>query len=78
MDRPHTATAYYTPVGDLNFDGKVDEADLIMITGAFRSKIGDKDYDQKMDFDNDGVINIKEIAVVARHLEKRSTVTTVK
>jgi hypothetical protein len=68
MDRPHSATACYTPEGDLNSDGKVDETDLIIITGAFHSKTGDKNYDRKMDFDNDGLINIKEVAKIAKNL----------
>ena len=69
MDKPHDATALYTSVSDLDFDGKTDEADMLIIANAFGSKIGGKNYEQRMDFDNNGVINIIDLVMVAKHFE---------
>ena len=70
MDMSHNATAHYTATTDLNLDGRVDEADIPMIASAFHSKIGEKDYDPRMDFDDNGIINIIDIYEVARDFEK--------
>jgi len=70
MDMSHNATAHYTATTDLNLDGRVDEADILLVAGAFQSKIGESDYDPSMDFDNSGVITIIDIATVARDFKE--------
>jgi peroxiredoxin len=70
MDKPRDATARYTAAADLNFDGKVDEADMLTIVAAFQSKPGDTNYDPRMDFDNNGLISIIDVSVVAKDFGK--------
>jgi len=70
MDMAHNATARYTATTDFDLDGRVDEADISLIAGAFHSEIGEKDYDLRMDFDTNGVIDIVDVARVARDFEK--------
>jgi len=70
MDKSHNVTAHYTATTDLNLDGRVDKADISMIGSSFHSKIGEKDYDPKMDFDDNGIITIIDLYEVARDLEK--------
>jgi len=66
MDKPHNATAHYTTTTDLNLNGIVDEADILMVASAFSSKRGEKDYNSRMDFDENSVIDIIDIAKVAK------------
>lgn len=68
MDKPHRATAYYKAATDLNLDGKVDQNDMLIIVAAFKSAAGDGNYDPKMDFDNNGVISIMDISLVAKDI----------
>jgi len=70
MDKSHIATAHYTATTDLNVDGSVDEADILLVAGAFQSKTGESDYDPSMDFDDSGVITIIDIATVAKDFKE--------
>jgi hypothetical protein len=72
MDMSHTVTARYKALTDLNLDGNVDETDLSMIVSAFQSRIGDADYDLRMDIDDNGVIDIIDVAEIATDFEKKA------
>jgi len=70
MDMAHNATAHYTATTDLNSDGRVDETDISMVASVFSSKVGEKNWESRMDFDNNGVIDIIDVANVAKDVEK--------
>jgi hypothetical protein len=66
MDKARIATARYTATTDLNIDGHVGETDIFIVAGAFQSKIGESNYYPSMDFDDNGVITIIDVATVAK------------
>lgn len=71
IDGPHNVTARYVAITDLNMDGNVDEADMLLIANAFHSKIGEENWNPRVDFDNNGVIDIRDLVKVA--LDIKST-----
>lgn len=54
--------------GDLNGDGKVDCADLAIVRASFGKKIGQIGFDPRADTNNDGIVNIRDLAFVSQHL----------
>ncbi len=70
MELAHNAIAHYTAPADFNSDGRINEADISLIVGAFQSEIDETDYDARMDLDNSGVIDIIDVAMVAKDFEK--------
>jgi hypothetical protein len=52
-------------VVDLNYDGKVDKADLLVIARAFKSKPGDSAWNPDADIDHDNAITIMDLATIA-------------
>jgi hypothetical protein len=51
---------------DLDCDGNIDAYDMMMIISIFSTKENDDDWDSRMDFDRNGVINIIDIWEVAK------------
>ncbi len=54
---------------DLNSDGKVDETDASIIASVFGSRIEEEEYEEKMDFNIDGTIDMRDIGKVAKYVE---------
>lgn len=55
-------------VGDVNGDGVVDCADLALIKASFGSKAGSRSFNPDVDVDVNGMIDIRDLAIVARQL----------
>lgn len=55
---------------DFNFDGKVDKADLDKIGNHYNAKIGDENYLKEMDINDDGIIDLYDIAIVAMSIKE--------
>ena len=55
-------------VGDVNHDGVVDCADLKLIKASFGSKTGARSFNPDVDVDSSGIIDIRDLAAVARLL----------
>ncbi|KNY27824.1 non-reducing end alpha-L-arabinofuranosidase family hydrolase [Pseudobacteroides cellulosolvens] len=53
------------PTGDLNKDGIINMADVILLAKAFGSVIGDSKYDPSYDLNNDGAINMSDVIIIA-------------
>ena len=56
--------------GDLNTDGKVDIYDVITITIAFGSKLGDPNWNLIADANNDDTVDIFDVVLVATNFGK--------
>lgn len=59
--------------GDVNGDGKVDCADVAIVKAAFGTSRGQTGYDARADVNNDGVVNILDLAFVLRQLPAGTT-----
>jgi hypothetical protein len=55
---------------DFTNDGVVGVPDLLMVAGAFESRVGDPDYAPALDADGDGVVGAAEILLLGRHFER--------
>jgi hypothetical protein len=55
---------------DLNKDGIVDILDITIVAVAFRSRLGDPNWNQTADLNNDDMINIVDITLVAKDYGK--------
>ena len=53
----HTVTIRPTLFGDINLDGKVNNADFFQFKKAFGSSLGQPNYNPQFDFNGDGEIN---------------------
>jgi len=72
IDNVHNATANYTATTDLNLDGRVDDTDVSIIVGVFSSEMGEEGWNPRMDFDDNGVIDIFDIVKVVGDFEEKT------
>jgi hypothetical protein len=54
--------------GDLNGDGKVDCSDLAIVKASFGKRTGQPGFDPRADTNNDGIVNVKDLAFVSQKL----------
>jgi hypothetical protein len=52
-------------LGDINGDGTVNLADLVLLANTYGSKVGDLNYNPEADFNNDGKINLLDLVTLA-------------
>jgi hypothetical protein len=74
-----TANATYRPklvvtdlvapvAGDINGDGAVDVADLLILAYSFGGAVGvDRNYDPRADLNADGVVDVSDLLILAMH-----------
>jgi len=55
-------------LGDINGDRKIDKSDLRYIENSFGYKKGEKGYNESADLNEDGIINILDLFIVAKNL----------
>ena len=55
-------------LGDVDGDNKVDCTDLGIVRGSFGKRVGDPGFDPRADVNNDGLVNILDLAIVSRQL----------
>ena len=54
--------------GDLNGDRKVDCADIAIVKASFGKRRGQPGFDARADVNNDGVVDVRDLAFVAQKL----------
>lgn len=59
---------YSNLIGDLNGDGVVDCADLLIVRSSFGKKLGDVGFSPIADVNLDGVVDVRDLASVSQHL----------
>ena len=57
--------------GDLDNSGEVDITDVVMVTGIYRAKIGDPEYNACRDVVEDGEIDISDVVAVTGHYREK-------
>lgn len=67
-ERVKTQAYALAVTGDLNGDGKTDCADLGIVRGSFGKKAGQAGFDSRADLNKDGVVDVRDLAAVARQL----------
>lgn len=56
-------------VGDINGDGNIDTEDLRIFACAYGSKVGDSNYNVECDFNKDGIVDVRDLAIIAQHFD---------
>jgi hypothetical protein len=59
----------HTLVGDINGDGIVDDADLHAFMCAFNTQLGDARYNPACDFNQDGRVDIRDLALLGQQFD---------
>ncbi|KNY25430.1 glycosyl hydrolase family 8 [Pseudobacteroides cellulosolvens] len=59
--------------GDLNNDGVINMADVILIATAFNATSGSEKYKAAYDLNNDGAINMADVLTIAQNFNKSVT-----
>lgn len=54
--------------GDLNADGRVNCADLAIVRASFGKRSGQFGFDSRADVNNDGVVDVRDLAYVSQRL----------
>ncbi len=60
-----TSTPTLKPTADVNHDGVINMADVVLIATAFDTTIGDSRYNATYDLNNDGSVNMLDIIILA-------------
>jgi oligosaccharide reducing-end xylanase len=71
-----TSSSPASATGDINNDGVVNMADVILLAGAFNAVRGDSKYIAAYDLNNDGAINMADVLVIAINFGKQVTAAT--
>ncbi|MDP4180932.1 MAG: non-reducing end alpha-L-arabinofuranosidase family hydrolase [Bacillota bacterium] len=69
-------TPVVTIKGDLNNDGVINMADVILLAKAFNTVSGDPKFVSTYDLNNDGVINMSDVISIASNFNKVVTSTS--
>jgi subtilisin family serine protease len=65
MSADRSVTANFQLRGDINLDGHVDAADLVLLAEAFGSSTSDANYDPACDLNSDGRIDVSDILILS-------------
>jgi hypothetical protein len=49
--------------GDINHDGKIDDADLALLMASMGTVVGDTAYNPDADFNSDGMIDVRDLGI---------------
>jgi parallel beta-helix repeat protein len=60
-------TPWYPNAGDINFDGKVSLADLVLLANAYGSKPGDVKWNPNADIDGNNIVGLSDLVILANH-----------
>jgi len=55
--------------GDVNKDGVINTADLVLIQASIGSKLGDPNFNPQADLNRDGRIDISDLQIAARNVK---------
>jgi hypothetical protein len=56
--------------GDINGDGKIDDADFLLMEQAYGGKIGSQNWNTWADINNDGIVNLLDLVIFGFQYEE--------
>ncbi len=56
--------------GDFNGDGRADAKDAALLNKKFGLSSSDAEFDRRMDLNRDGTINMADLVILARYIER--------
>jgi hypothetical protein len=59
--------ATISPAGDVNDDGHVDAADLLLMAASFGKSAGDQNYNAACDLNGDGTVDVSDLLMLAQN-----------
>ncbi len=65
---PTTVRPPATP--DINGDGSVNGRDLALLSAAYATDTGDRNYDRRADLNNDGLVDYRDLAILGARYER--------
>ncbi|KNY25635.1 glycoside hydrolase family 48 protein [Pseudobacteroides cellulosolvens] len=74
---PITPTPFVKLKGDLNGDGVINMADVMILAQSFGKAIGNPGVNEKADLNNDGVINMADAIILAQYFGKTKSAEVV-
>jgi hypothetical protein len=63
----HSVRIVLPLVGDINGDGHVDAADVLMLAGSFGKHVGDPGCDPRCDLNGDNCVDVSDLLILARN-----------
>jgi hypothetical protein len=66
-DTPVILTLNVTILGDLDRDGKVSLADLVILAQAYGSRYGDSNWNPNADIDGNNIAELSDLVILALH-----------
>ena len=67
--RPTPTIVTRPPTPDINGDGSVTARDLALLSAAYRSSRGDRNYDRRADLNSDGQVDYRDLAMLGAQYE---------
>ncbi len=67
--RPTPTIVTRPPTPDINGDGSVTARDLALLSTAYRSSRGDRNYDRRADLNSDGQVDYRDLAMLGAQYE---------
>jgi parallel beta-helix repeat protein len=67
LDRYPLMDHWYQILGDIDFDGKVSLADLVLLANVYGSKLGDAKWNFNADMSDNGKVDLSDLVMLALH-----------
>ena len=68
--KPKPTTVPLSPSPDINGDSLVNAKDLALLSAAYGTQSGDKDYERKADLNNDSQVDYRDLAMLGAQYEQ--------
>ena len=67
--RPTPTTVRPPSTPDINGDGSVNDRDLVLLSAAYATRTGDRNFDRRTDLNGDGLVDYLDLAILGARYE---------